>query len=60
MIDEDAQGMRRENDYLKARWAELQLDVGDLSSQLDRVTQQLEQASLRRAMASASPLAGGQ
>ncbi len=58
MTDAEAQGLRRENDYLKARCAQLQADVGDLSSQLERVTQQLERASTRR-VAAASPLGGG-
>ena len=60
MTDEEAQRMRRENDYLKARCAQLQADIGDLSSQLDRVTQQLERTSTRRGAAAANPLGGGQ
>ncbi len=60
MTDEDAQRMRRENDYLKARCAQLQVDVDDLASQLQRMTQQLEHASARRMTAAANPLAGGQ
>ena len=59
MTDEDAWRMRRENDYLKARCAQLQVDVDDLSSQLQRTTQQLERTSARRA-AAPSPLGSGQ
>ena len=59
MTDEDAQRMRRENDYLKARCAQLQADVDDLSSQLHRTTQQLEYTAMRRTTA-ANPLGGGQ
>ena len=60
MTDEDAQRMRRENDYLKARCAQLQVDVEDLSSQLQRMTQQLERTSSRRPAAAPSPLGSGQ
>ena len=60
MTDPEAQLMRRENDYLKARCAQLQTDVEDLSSQLARMTQQLERSSARRPSAPANPLAGGQ
>ncbi len=52
--------MRRENDYLKARCAQLQVDVEDLSSQLQRMTQQLERTSARRPAAAPSPLGSGQ
>ena len=51
--------MRRENDYLKARCAQLQDDVSDLSGQLARVSQQLERMSTRRPAPGANPMAGG-
>ncbi len=60
MTDEEAQRMRRENDYLKTRCAQLQDDVSDLSGQLARVSQQLERVSMRRVAPGANPLAGGQ
>ena len=49
MTDEEAQRLRRENDYLKSRCAQLQEDVSDLSGQLARASQQLERVSTRRA-----------
>ncbi len=60
MTDEEAQRMRRENDYLKARCAQLQVDIDELSSQLQRTTQQLERNSVRRTTVAANPLGGGQ
>ena len=60
MTDEEAQRMRRENDYLKTRCAQLQDDVDDLSGQLARMGEQLERASLRRATPGPNPLGGGQ
>lgn len=60
MTDEEAQRMRKENDYLKARCAQLQDDVSDLSGQLARVSQQLERVSTRRTAPGANPLAAGQ
>jgi hypothetical protein len=60
VTDEEAQRMRRENDYLKTRCAQLQDDVSDLSGQLARVSQQLERVSMRRVAPGANPLAGGQ
>ena len=54
MTDEEAQRMRRENDYLKARCAQLQGDVGDLAGQLARVTEQLERTLVRRTASTGS------
>ncbi len=51
--------MRWENDYLKTRCAQLEGDVGDISSQLDRVTQQLERTAARWVTGAANPLGGG-
>ena len=42
MDDAEGQKLRRENDYLKLRVAELQGDVTDLSSQVTRLQQALE------------------
>ena len=59
MTDEEAQRLRRENDYLKARCAQLQDDVSDLSGQLARASRQLERASTQRVSSGTVPLAGG-
>ena len=60
MDDPEAQAIRRENEYLKARCAQLQDDVADLSSQLERSQRQLERAAGSRSVAAPNPLAGGQ
>jgi hypothetical protein len=60
MTDEDAEGLRRENAYLKQRCAQLQGDVVDLSSQVTRLEQQLEAVHARRANRRPDPLSGGQ
>jgi hypothetical protein len=60
MTDEDAQVLRRENDYLKRRNAQLQDDVTSLGGQLLRLQQELERMSGRRAPISPDPLSGGQ
>ena len=60
MTDEEAQRLRRENEYLKARCAQLQVDADDLSSQLGRVTQQLERLSPHRTTASATSPVGAE
>jgi hypothetical protein len=60
MTDEEAQVLRRENDYLKRRNAQLQDDVTSLGGQVLRMQQELERVSGRRAMASPDPLSGGQ
>jgi len=60
MTDEDAQAMRRENDYLKRRNAQLQRDVTSLEAQVLRTQQELERLSGRRPGQAPNPLAGGQ
>jgi hypothetical protein len=60
MNDEEAQVLRRENDYLKRRNAQLQDDVTSLGGQLLRLQQDLERMNGRRAMISPDPLSGGQ
>ncbi|HWW27796.1 MAG TPA: hypothetical protein VNZ85_18075 [Caulobacter sp.] len=60
MTDEEAQILRRENDYLKRRNAQLQDDVTSLSGQLLRLQQELERVSGRRTTRSPDPLSGGQ
>lgn len=60
MTDEDAQTLRRENDYLKRRNAQLQDDVTSLGGQVLRMQQELERLNGRRAYTSPDPLSGGQ
>ena len=60
MTDEEVQILRRENDYLKRRNAQLQDDVTSLGGQVLRMQQELERVSGRRAMTSPDPLSGGQ
>lgn len=58
MTDEEAQTLRRENEYLKLRCAQLQSDVTDLTAELDRHRQQLEHGRPGRATPP-NPLSGG-
>lgn len=58
MIDEDTQTLRRENDYLKRRNAQLQDDVTSLGGQVLRMQQELERLNGRRAHTSPDPLSG--
>lgn len=61
MTDEDAHALRRENDYLKRRNAQLQDDVTSLGAQVLRMQQELERLDSRRAAGrAADPLSGGQ
>lgn len=61
MTDEDAQAMRRENDYLKRRNAQLQDDVTSLGGQVLRMQQELERLSGKRsADRTPDPLSSGQ
>lgn len=61
MTPAEAQALRRENDYLKRRCAQLQSDVDDLGSQVIRLTQVRERLGVARSLRAASdPLAEGQ
>jgi hypothetical protein len=60
MTDEEGQVLRKENDYLKRRNAQLQDDVTSLGGQVLRMQQELERVSGHRAMTSPDPLSGGQ
>ena len=53
----EAETLRRENQYLKTRVAQLQEDVGGLSAELERLRQRLEHTMARRAEPP-SPLGG--
>jgi len=59
MTDLEAQDLRRENDYLKRRCAQLQADVVDLESQVRRAREQSEHR-LNRRSSTPNPLADGQ
>lgn len=60
MSDEATQALRRENDYLKRRNAQLQDDVTSLGGQVSRMQQELERLNGRRAHTSSDPLTGSQ
>ena len=60
MTDEDIQALRRENDYLKRRNAQLQDDVTSLGGQVLRMQQELERLNGKRAHMSSDPLSSGQ
>jgi hypothetical protein len=61
MTPAEAQAMRRENEYLKRRCAQLQSDVDDLGSQLMRLNQERERLGVARSLRAASnPPAEGQ
>ena len=59
MTNEEAQALRRENAYLRARCAELQNDVDDLGAQLRRMQEQAAPGQARTRTAP-TPLSGGQ
>jgi chaperonin cofactor prefoldin len=60
VTDEEAQKLRRENDYLKLRCAQLEGDIGDLNAELTRLRQTLDHTMARRAASRPDPLSGGQ
>lgn len=60
MTDEDAQAMRRENDYLKRRNAQLQNDVTSLGGQVLRMQQEMERLHGRQTGWTPDPLSAGQ
>lgn len=60
MTDPEAQELRRENEYLKRRCAQLQSEVTDLGAQMIRMQQERERLGAARARAAADPLSGGQ
>jgi len=61
MTPEEIRTLRRENEYLKLRCAQLQADVDDLGSQISRLQQERERIGAARARArAANPLSGGQ
>ena len=59
MTDEEAQRLRRENAYLKARCAQLQDDVTDMTAQRQRLEERAR-VGLARPRPSPNPLSGGQ
>ena len=59
MTEPEIQKVLRENDDLKLRCAQLQGDVTDLSSELNRVQQQLERLYGARVARGAGPLPKG-
>jgi hypothetical protein len=57
-MDPELDQVLRENAYLKQRCAQLQGDVDNLSSQVTRLTEQLDHHRVRRD--APNPLSGGQ
>jgi cell division protein FtsB len=59
-MSEDLARLQRENTYLKARVAQLEDDVVDLTAEATRLRQVLDTTMARRAAARPNPLSGGQ
>ncbi len=60
MTEPEVQELKRQNDYLKLRCAQLQGDVSDISAENTRLRQELERIAGRRPGATPNPLGGGQ
>lgn len=60
MTEPTYEALTRENTYLKARVAQLQSDVADLSAETDRLRQERERLHGRRAARAPNPLGSGQ
>jgi hypothetical protein len=61
MTDVEEQALRKENQYLKLRNAQLQADLTDVSAETERLRQALERTSAARAARLVpNPLGGGQ
>ena len=60
-MKDEPEALRRENDYLKRRCAQLQSDVDDLASQVLRMTQERDRlGAARQRRRTPDPLSGGQ
>jgi regulator of replication initiation timing len=59
-MSEELGRLQRENAYLKARVAQLEDDVVDLTAEATRLRQVLDTTMARRAAARPNPLSGGQ
>jgi hypothetical protein len=60
MTDLEIQTMRRENDYLKQRNAQLQTDLTDVSAETERLRQALERLDSRQGRVVPNPMSAGQ
>ena len=60
MTDEEGQALRRENEYLKLRNAQLQADLVDLAAETERMRQAIERTGARQGGRPPNPLGGGQ
>ena len=58
--DAEMHALRRENDYLKQRNAQLQADVTDISAEMQRLRQELERRGGPGVRLTPNPLTGGQ
>ena len=56
----EIQAMHRENQYLKARVAQLESDVLDLNAENGRLREERERTHARREARAPNPLGGGQ
>lgn len=56
MTEPEIQELKRQNDYLKLRCAQLQGDVGDLGAENTRLREELERIAGRRAPSAPDPL----
>ena len=56
----EIQAMHRQNLYLKARVAQLENDIVDLTAENGRLAEERERTHARRAARPPSPLGGGQ
>ena len=59
-MSEELGRLQRENSYLKARVAQMEDDVTDLSAEAQRLRQVLDTTLARRAANRPNPLSGGQ
>lgn len=60
MTDPTPEAVLRENAYLKARIAQLQSDLTDVTAEADRLRQERERLHGRRTARALNPLGGGQ
>ena len=60
MPDRPSEELARENLYLKQRLAQAELDIADLSAEINRLREERERLHGRRAARAPNPLGSGQ
>ena len=60
MPDRTSEELARENLYLKQRLAQAELDIADLSAEINRLREERERLHGRRAARAPNPLGSGQ